>query len=259
MFLTNKCRLVAILIIIVTLSSISLAQIDMTNPGPSDSTGTQINPADNTRAGILDDFNRADGPLGANWTTQAGSLEIFNNAARGGSTGLATFNGGMGEMLECDITAIGTGLQYTGLVMNYLDTSNCLFIKVQQQDGGGSFDHVATYYGNNGSGWGMGFVTLDTPFTTAHMKVELVGTTATITFSEIDGGSGIQTYISNGAPATGGTAIGIHGLNNVAQLDNFSDGVALSTVPTLSIGGILIFACALLIGAVVIRKRSTAS
>lgn len=50
--------------------------------------------------GILDDFNRADGPIGSLWTVQAGAFNVVSQAAQGGSIALATFNGGTGNTLE---------------------------------------------------------------------------------------------------------------------------------------------------------------
>ena len=191
----------------------------------SDPSGTAINPDDNVAgiAGILDDFNRANGPIGGNWTNQAGTFNVYNNAARGGFFALATYGGVTSTVLEADVECVGTALQYTGLVLGYADISNNLFMKVQQQSPyEGQFTHAAFYVGNGGYGFGPGFFTLDYPFTTAHMKVELVGSTVTMTFSKIDGGSGVQTYTGTGAPSTGGNGIGICGYNTVARLDNFA-------------------------------------
>ena len=49
--------------------------------------------------GLLDDFNRADGPIGASWTDQAGQFFVASNAAWGGSTALATFDGATSSTL----------------------------------------------------------------------------------------------------------------------------------------------------------------
>ena len=109
--------------------------------------------------------------------------------------------------------------------MNYANIDSSLFLKVQQQDSGGTFDHAACYVGNNSSGgaFGLGFFTLNANFKTAHMKVELSGSTVTMTFSNIDGGGGSQTYVCGSAPSTGGTGIGIAGYDaGFARLDNFA-------------------------------------
>ena len=111
-------------------------------------------------------------------------------------------------------------------VAAYADINNNYFIKVQQQSPyPGQFTHAAFYYGNTGSGL---FFELDAAFSTAHMKVGLVGNTVTLTFSNIDGGAGTQTYTYTYPSSTGGNAIGICGGLNLARLDNFatSEGVS---------------------------------
>jgi hypothetical protein len=201
---------------------------------------------------VLDNFNRADGSLGSNWIVQAGSFGIVSNTARGSSVGLATFVGGSGAVLEADIATNGTtSTDYVALVLDYADTSNDLFLKVQTQNGAGTFDTAGCYIGNNGSGpggaFGLDFFNLSAPFATAHMRVELVGTDVTMSFTNIDGGAGTQTYTCTGAPATGGTGIGIGGFAGAASLDNFAAGAApaVAAIPAAGSLGLLLLALAL--------------
>jgi hypothetical protein len=57
-----------------------------------------------------------------------------------------------------------------------------------------------------------------------------VGDVVTMTFSQIDGGTGVQVYTSDNAPNTGGTGIGIGGYyGGWATLDNFA--ADLGTIP----------------------------
>ena len=201
-----------------------LAENDLTLGDTAPSIGdSSVDPIDNLEGvTILDNFNRADGPIGANWTDRAGTFNVVSYAAQGGATALATYNGVASTILEADVQVNGTQLQYTGLVLAYADIDNNYFIKVQQQSGGGEFSHYALYYGNNTSGQ---FASLSENFSTAHMKVELSGTTVTLTFSNIDGGSKVdQTYSYDYGTGTGGTAIGICGYANLARLDNFTNG-----------------------------------
>lgn len=174
--------------------------------------------------GVLDDFNRADGPLGVNWTVTQGTFRVYNNAAQGGGMhAKAIYNGETGNILQADVQAVGSSLQYTGLILAYEDTDNCLFVKVQQQDGGGQFEHAAFYLGSaSWGGTGAGFFDLDSPFSTAHMTVELNGSTVTLTFSNIDGGAETQTYTAYDFPGTAGNSIGICGYNDIARIDNFA-------------------------------------
>jgi hypothetical protein len=182
--------------------------------------------------GILDNFDRADGPLGSNWTVQNGTVSIVNNEAVGSDFALATYNGVTSNALEADVRANGTNLQYVGLVLGYADLNNNLFMKVQEQNASGKFEFAAFYYGNNGGSWDSpGFFTLDSPFTSAHMRVELTGGVVTMTFSGIDGGSGIETYTSASVPGTIGTGIGILGFDGYATLDNFAAEIGTVPVP----------------------------
>jgi len=210
--------------------------------------------------GLLDDFNRADGPLGASWVDQVGTATIVSNAARATGTGATTFVGGPAtDALEADIVAESASSGYVALILNYADNNNNLYLKVQQQDGGGTFDHAACYFGNNGDSFGPGFFNLTQPFASAHMRVERVDTTVTITFSSIDGGGDTQEYICTGAPLTGGTGIGIGGWTGVHSLDNFAAGSAgeAEMVPaTTAIGTILLLLMVFTTGYFYIVRRS---
>ena len=188
---------------------------------------------------ILDDFNRADGPIGAAWTVQGGSCDVLGSAAVcSGMPGWATFNGysGDGNAAEADVAVSGTDLQYTGLLLNYGAGVDNLFIKVQQQDGGGAFDHAACYTGSGGTPFGLGFFQLDAPFARAHMKVTRVGNDVTLSFTNVDDGAQPnQTYLCTDAPLPEGTGIGILGYDGIARLDNFG----VPKLPPLNDDGLL--------------------
>jgi len=53
-------------------------------------------------ATLLDNFNRADGPIGPGWTVHSGTCSVVSNAATCSSWGLATFNAysGSGDSAE---------------------------------------------------------------------------------------------------------------------------------------------------------------
>ena len=198
--------------------------------------GTEV-PTGGTLA-LLDDFNRADGPIGPNWTVHDGYSNVSNNAAVTGNYGRATFNDapGNGNFAEADVAVNGTSLQYTGLLLDYGAGVNNLFIKVQEQSPyAGQFTNGACYYGNADGSFGLGFFPLDSPFSTAHMAVERVGDTVTIEFTNVDGGAQPdQTYVCNGAPAPEGTGIGIVGYAGIARLDNFGGPGGGGDIPWLS-------------------------
>ncbi|MCK5378934.1 MAG: hypothetical protein KAJ78_05985 [Acidobacteria bacterium] len=179
--------------------------------------------------GLIDDFNRADGPLGADWTVQADSFQIVSQAAFGGPGGglaLATHNSATGDVVEMDISYDHSGVsQYAAAILNYGGGATNIFIKVQRQGAADSFSNAACYMGNNGSSFGLGFFTLSQPFSSAHMTVSVDGSRdVTIDFTNIDGGAlPDQQYICTGAPAAEGPAIGIGGWEARSSIDNFGD------------------------------------
>jgi hypothetical protein len=137
-----------------------------------------------------------------------------------------------GDVAEIDIAAVGTALQYTGVVLNG-DGANPnathLFLKVQSQSANGLFSHTACYTGNNGGSFGLGFITLTQQFSTAHMRASRSGSTVTIAFTNVNGGTlPDQTYVCTGAPAPAGDKIGVVGFtNSTSTADNFSDGATV--------------------------------
>ncbi|MCA9940618.1 MAG: hypothetical protein KC418_18400 [Anaerolineales bacterium] len=138
-----------------------------------------------------------------------------------------------GDVAEGDVQAMGTSLQYTGVILNG-DGINPdgahPFLKVQQQNSSGSFEYAACYLGNNGSAgsFGLGFFALTQPFNTAHMRATRVGTIVTIDFTNVNGGTlPNQSYVCEGAPAPVGDHIGTLGYANIAKIDNFGDGAVV--------------------------------
>ena len=142
---------------------------------------------------------------------------------------LAYTGQGSGDMAIANVHVVGDELQYTGLVLNG-DGVNAdaphPFLKVQEQNGGGTFDHGACYLGNNSSAgsFGLGFFNLTQPFQNAVMVAIRKGSTVTILLLEVnDGALPSQKYVCTGAPAPVGTNIGVNGYAaNTARLDNFT-------------------------------------
>jgi hypothetical protein len=56
---------------------------------------------------VADDFNRADGPLGANWNVTAGTGQVLSNQARGGGLSRAIFTPSCGGCDPCDTNCDG--------------------------------------------------------------------------------------------------------------------------------------------------------
>lgn len=224
----------------------------------SGGTLTSLAPA---TAGVLDDFNRPDGPIGSAWTVHDGSCNVVGNAASCESLGRATFDGAPGDGLtaEADIATNGTSLQYTGLLLSYGAGSSNVFIKVQQQGGSGQFDHGACYTGNNGGSFGLGFFAFSETFATAHLKAARVGDVVTIELTNVDGGTKApQTYVCAGAPPVEGTGVGIHGYAGIARIDNFAvagAAAAEAVIPALGPIGLAALTLLLAASAVLVLRR----
>ncbi len=77
-----------------------------------------------------DDFNRADGSLGPNWTDRNIPMEISGTRAQASGSGTAgwyaaTYNSVTGTIVEGDVYHnASTALQFIGFLMDYSDTSN---------------------------------------------------------------------------------------------------------------------------------------
>ena len=171
-------------------------------------------------------FSGQDGPLGSDWYVQAGNFEIQQQKASGRYEypNLATYNSLGANQIEADVSSTpGGGVQYAGLVLNYDEGANNLFIKVQDSDGNGTFDYGACYTGNNNTSapFGLGYFALDASFTRAHMTV-MVNSNREVYFllTKINGSLSSQYYICSGAPAAEGYGVGIASYNG-GRLDNF--------------------------------------
>ena len=169
-------------------------------------------------------FADQDGPLGSDWYVKDGTFEIQQQKASGRYEypNLAIYNSLGGNQIEADISLTpGGGGQYAGLVLNYDEGVNNLFMKVQDNDGNGTFDSAACYTGNNEDGFGPGFFALTAPFARAHMTVSVSNNRVVyISLTRIDGGSGSQYYECPGAPLAEGYGVGIASYNG-GRVDNF--------------------------------------
>lgn len=236
------------LLVIVALFAAALPLAVQAAEGPVDLTKTQSPPVGAQAGGgavpwggtvaVLDDFNRADGPIGPNWTVRDGSCNVVSNAATCSNMGRATFNSapGTGDAAEMDVAVFSTSLDYQGLLLNYGAGATNIFIKVQNQAGGMQFGHAACYTGNNGAAFGLGFFALSSPFGSAHMAVTRVGDDVTISFTNIDGGAqSPQTYVCSGAPPREGTGIGINGYAGLDRVDNFGGPGGPTQTPNIDV------------------------
>ncbi|MGA2197216.1 MAG: hypothetical protein ABSH40_18280 [Bryobacteraceae bacterium] len=178
---------------------------------------------------ILDDFNRPNAAtLGPNWTQQAGTDQILNDQATAiSNVSLATFNGASSTSAFVSVYDNGTGLQYIALDLDFTDTGDNFFIKVQNNGDGSAFDYYGFYYGNNGGGL---FAALSQTFTSALMWATFSGTSATLYIDPTFTGVAQQTYTYTFASDPGGTAIGL-GFYGAAAADDFGEGTPNSATP----------------------------
>lgn len=163
-----------------------------------------------------DDFNRADGPVGANWTEVVGTRAIASNTVVnvGSGNGWMRFNGATGShmtsVMELDVLANPTGSsRLSALIMGEnAGTGDSVYVKVQNQTGLAGFSHYAfyrAYTGGSSGGWGgfFGFGSqLDAANDGLHMRVSHDG--AGVTYLEIDDDlNGLYEYsFSSGASTT---------------------------------------------------------
>lgn len=188
-----------------------------------------------------DNFNRADGALGANYTTQSGSSTIMGNAVGGtAANGLtlvntSAFSGAYNvTSVSADISLLDSSstLFYAALALGSdgLGTSgHGIFVKFQRQVAGG-FSNIGFYTGAGINSTtaitttGGNFQTLATTFMSARVTVRT--TTATNLYTGIDTNfDNVDdiTYNStlNFPALTVGNQVGLHTFGNTGRLDNF--------------------------------------
>jgi len=182
-----------------------------------------------------DAFNRVN--LGPNWVITSGGLKIVNHAMAGTtSTSLGYLKGSAKDTAATVVVELGgTDLEYGAVAVGNIAGGTNAFVKIQSQNGLGTFDHGAFYTGNNGSG---NFFTLSSPVPSpAILDVFFCGTVATM---RITSAAGIQTY-TNDYGTTFGPGAGLGTFGSVG-LDNFigfptgcrdaqTDGVPATDMP----------------------------
>ena len=131
------------------------------------------------------------------------------------NTSLGYLNGSSRDTAASVVVELGgTDLEYGAVALGNIAGGSNAFVKIQSQNGVGTFDHGAFYTGNNGSGT---FFTLSSPVPSpAILDVSFCGTTATM---RITSAAGVQTYTSNYGTTFGpGGGLGTYGS---VGLDNY--------------------------------------
>lgn len=191
-----------------------------------------------TRGAACDDFNRPDGPLGANWTNVSGTQEIRSNTIQGisGGNAWARYTGTTEPyataVVEIDVQPNPTGvLRYSAIVTGEDNGGgDMLYTKVQNQTGLAGYSHYAFYVGFNGGGSGSygGFFSfgfqVDAANNGIHMLVESIGDVTWLRLDDDLNGTYEYNFNSGGtASSTGrtfGTSLG-HGTYGDGNSDNY--------------------------------------
>jgi hypothetical protein len=162
-----------------------------------------------------DAFNRP--TLGTGWVVTSGSLSISNHEMVGTSLSIGYIKTSIMDKATAASTVVflgSTDLEYGAVALGNIAGGSNAFVKIQAQNGVGTFDHGAFYTGNNGSGV---FFALSNPVPSpAILDVFFCGTTATM---RITSAAGVQIYTNNYGTTYGiGTGLGTFGS---VGLDNF--------------------------------------
>jgi hypothetical protein len=160
-----------------------------------------------------DAFNRP--KFGKTWVVTAGSLSISNRQLVGTSTSLGYQKGSSVNTAGTVVVFLGgTDTEYGAVALGNIAGGSNAFVKLQSQNGAGTFDTAGFYTGNNS---GLYFFTLSSPVPSpAVLDVFFCGTTATM---RITSGAGIQTYTYNYG-TTYGSGVGLGTYGSVG-LDNY--------------------------------------
>jgi hypothetical protein len=160
-----------------------------------------------------DAFNRSN--LGSKWVVTAGSLSISNHGMIGNSLSLGYLQKSSSDTAASAVVFLGgTDTEYGAVALGNIGGGSDAFVKIQSQNGAGTFDTAGFYNGNNS---GTVFFTLSSTVPSpATLDVFFCGTTATM---RITSAAGVQTYTHNYGTTYGpGGGLGTFGS---VRLDNY--------------------------------------
>jgi len=170
-----------------------------------------------------DAFNRA--KLGGSWVATSGTLSISNKQFVGTSLALGYHKGSLVNTAGSVVVILGgTDVEYGAVALGNIAGGSNAFVKLQSQNGLGTFDSAGFYTGDNNAVY---FFNLSSPVTSpAVLDVFFCGTTATM---RISSAGGIQTYTYNyGTTYGSGVGLGTYGSvkldNYIGFASNCSDG-----------------------------------
>ncbi|MGB0952063.1 MAG: hypothetical protein ACPG31_02450 [Planctomycetota bacterium] len=180
----------------------------------------------------FDDFNRADGPLGVDWSAGSGSFEVRNNkfVNVGAANGWAKYNGATSlydqAVVEFDLEPDPPILAFNAAIIGAGGT-DMTFTKVQ---GTGTYTNVGFYHGVNGGGLGVygGFFTI-TPVSGGRVRVYVTNGGDTMNCDIDENTDGVYEYhyessglIASGLAAQLGQEVGLSVYSTFSRADDFS-------------------------------------
>jgi hypothetical protein len=183
-------------------------------------------------AGGSDSFNRKN--LGTKWAITSGGLAISNHEMVGTasqSLGYLKASTTLGDTAASAVVEVGsTDLEYGAVALGNIAGGNNAFVKIQAQNGAGTFDHGAFYTGNNGGG--VFFALSSAVPSPAILDVFFCGTVATM---RITSAAGVQTYTNDYATTFGkGGGLGTFGSVGLDNYIGFRSGcgdAAVGAIP----------------------------
>lgn len=212
------------------LAAQSVQDMALVNGGP-DNAGPVFN-SNGRAAAYCDEFNRADGPLGADWATGAGTFSIVSNEVACTGTFAYTDNlvancAASSAKVSVVIPPTTGALIYTAIRMGVNIGGNNFYTKVQDQTYLGDYRNYGFYINNGtnpGATYGV-FGVLPLPFVSGKIEVyyDSINDRMVMDMDEYDDGSIEQTvYSGTGASlyALAGTGHGI-GSYGTHTVDDF--------------------------------------
>ena len=172
-------------------------------------------------AGGSDAFNRK--ALGPSWVSTAGTLSISNHELVGTTMAIGYYKGSARDTAASSVVFLGgTDTEYGAIALGNIGGGNNAFVKIQSQNGVGTFDTAAFYTGNNGGGT---FFTLSSAVPSpAVIDVFFCGTVATL---RITSSAGVQTYNNDyGGTFGSGGGLGTYGSVGIDNYIGFKSGCA---------------------------------
>ena len=187
-----------------------------------------------------DNFNRADGPLGEDWTDNRSGLVISGNqVVHTGTSGrpLSTYTAHPVSLYaKIEGTFVSSSVLGGGYLVNAIrlgagGDARPLYLKIQHQSNN-AVPYVGCYLGNNGSGgtFGPGFSTANVP--------DLRGSTSTFE-AEVNSGTGEVTLTFSSISTDESNGVYTHNCGVYSNYLNLGQNAGIGVIQTVSQGAII--------------------